>query len=431
MMTAMPAHSTSETTQAIVNAARVLFVERGYRATSLREIAAAAGISHPALRRHFGSREAVLAAVIATYERQSVDALDEKLATAALGANRFAEIARHNATMPGYLPLFAGLVGEASSKQHPAHEALRDRAQRLRAFGEQALAAFEAEGVFSARNDVVAEALRLCAAWDGMQVIAQYLPQRVDVSAMLERYVDLRAHPLAPAGRHEVNAVPTPLPAAMLPRPRDEGGYGVGRQRRAAILADAMQLFASEGFGDTSMRDIANRVGVSKATLFHHFGSKDALLEAVLIERDARVPMMAATLASGRASELLRALPGGVANDMAEQPGLIELCAVLSGESTPASHPGHAYFVERYEMTLAYFTALFSAAAADGDLAPRRDPADEALWFVALWDGLQLHWLYDQEHVDISAQLRLHLTDVLAGASAFDRTSPACGVSTE
>lgn len=37
----------------------------------------------------------------------------------------------------------------------------------------------------------------------------------------------------------------------------------------------------------------------------------------------------------------------------------------------------------------------------------------EALWVLALWDGLQYHWLYDRDSVDVAAQLRAHLADVL------------------
>ncbi len=41
----------------ILDSARTLFVERGYRTTSLRDIAGEAGISHPGLRKHYASKE--------------------------------------------------------------------------------------------------------------------------------------------------------------------------------------------------------------------------------------------------------------------------------------------------------------------------------------------------------------------------------------
>ena len=48
------------------------------------------------------------------------------------------------------------------------------------------------------------------------------------------------------------------------------------------ILDRAAALFASRGFAKTSVRDIADAVGLSKAGLLHHFPSKDALWTAVI-----------------------------------------------------------------------------------------------------------------------------------------------------
>ena len=53
----------------IVDAARQLFVTEGYRAVSLRDIAAAAGLTHPGLLRHFAGKEAILDAVVDDLER--------------------------------------------------------------------------------------------------------------------------------------------------------------------------------------------------------------------------------------------------------------------------------------------------------------------------------------------------------------------------
>ncbi len=43
------------------------------------------------------------------------------------------------------------------------------------------------------------------------------------------------------------------------------------------ILEAAKHLFAREGYGSVSIRDIAEAAGVSKANIFHHFASKEEL----------------------------------------------------------------------------------------------------------------------------------------------------------
>jgi AcrR family transcriptional regulator len=51
---------------------------------------------------------------------------------------------------------------------------------------------------------------------------------------------------------------------------------------KAQIRAAAIELFAATGYDKTSLREIADRVGITKASLYYHFPSKQALLEAVL-----------------------------------------------------------------------------------------------------------------------------------------------------
>jgi len=51
---------------------------------------------------------------------------------------------------------------------------------------------------------------------------------------------------------------------------------------KARILAATDQLFGDLGFDATTTRDIAARSGVNKALIHYHFGSKDALLVALL-----------------------------------------------------------------------------------------------------------------------------------------------------
>src|SRR4051794_16430291 len=47
----------------IIDAAERLFAERGFAATSMRDISSASGISHPLIHHHFGSKEDLYAAV--------------------------------------------------------------------------------------------------------------------------------------------------------------------------------------------------------------------------------------------------------------------------------------------------------------------------------------------------------------------------------
>lgn len=54
--------------------------------------------------------------------------------------------------------------------------------------------------------------------------------------------------------------------------------------RRGELVRAATDYVAAHGFEDLSMRPLAAGIGISHATLIHHFGSKDALLAEILHE---------------------------------------------------------------------------------------------------------------------------------------------------
>ena len=73
---------------------------------------------------------------------------------------------------------------------------------------------------------------------------------------------------------------------------------------RARIRDAAIDLFAERGFGQATVRDIAQAAGVSSGLLRHHFGSKDGLREACDEYAMARTAeLRAAMLQDGRLSD--------------------------------------------------------------------------------------------------------------------------------
>lgn len=53
---------------------------------------------------------------------------------------------------------------------------------------------------------------------------------------------------------------------------------------RERILAVALELFAQHGFGGASIRELARNVGIRESSLYNHFPSKAAILEAIMSE---------------------------------------------------------------------------------------------------------------------------------------------------
>ena len=80
--------------------------------------------------------------------------------------------------------------------------------------------------------------------------------------------------------------------------------------RRAEILSHAMALFFRKGYEETTMNDILESVGLSKGAFYHHFVSKEQLLEAFTASLAAAIAEQAAPLLkeTGSARERLNRL---------------------------------------------------------------------------------------------------------------------------
>ena len=53
---------------------------------------------------------------------------------------------------------------------------------------------------------------------------------------------------------------------------------------RGRLLRAAAHLFLTRGYAQTTVRDLAREVGILSGSLFHHYDSKEAILEAVMTE---------------------------------------------------------------------------------------------------------------------------------------------------
>ena len=52
--------------------------------------------------------------------------------------------------------------------------------------------------------------------------------------------------------------------------------------RREQLLAIAASLFAEKGFKNTTVRDIADAAGILSGSLYHHFDSKESMVDEIL-----------------------------------------------------------------------------------------------------------------------------------------------------
>lgn len=182
---------------------------------------------------------------------------------------------------------------------------------------------------------------------------------------------------------------------AGLVAPRTRGPYRNGVASRARIVRAASEAFGEHGYHGASIRTIAAKVGTSPATLIQHFGSKEGLLEAVLVdwENQAVPPDPSRFRGLAYINELLRhAMPFHI-----EHRGLIELFLTMTAEATNAEHPARDFIQHRYARTLAQVAESIREAISDEEIMPMSEPVieAEARLVFAVMDGIELQWLLD------------------------------------
>ncbi|MEV2244454.1 TetR family transcriptional regulator [Streptomyces sp. NPDC049970] len=184
-------------------------------------------------------------------------------------------------------------------------------------------------------------------------------------------------------------------------------GYAKGRAKRREILDQAMSLFGEAGYRGASLRVIATRCGISHTGLLHHFPTKEALLLAVLEHRD-DVDDVWLSVGGTTGVDRLRRF-AELASLNSTRRGIVELFSVVSAEATAADHPAHAYFVRRYENSVAGARIAYEQARGDGALRDGVAPADAGRQLIALMDGLQVQWLLGGCGTDMAGVLRAHI----------------------
>jgi AcrR family transcriptional regulator len=174
---------------------------------------------------------------------------------------------------------------------------------------------------------------------------------------------------------------------------KSRGPYANAPFQREKILRGALEYFGQKGYWGSSMRDIADHVGMSQASMRHYFGTKTELLTAVLEERD-----LVSSEAAGRTEVVTGSHLGGMVQivaDNAQQPNIARLFTILSAEATSEDHPAHEFFRARYERVAREVHDMLKGAMDHGEISTDVNLEQAARVVLATMAGLQLQWLLD------------------------------------
>ncbi|KAA9106343.1 TetR/AcrR family transcriptional regulator [Microbacterium rhizomatis] len=183
---------------------------------------------------------------------------------------------------------------------------------------------------------------------------------------------------------------------------RERGSYPKGVARRQEILDRAIEVFAKRGAQRTSLRAIAQEVGVTHAALTHYFGSLEELLVAVYRESELRLDDSApAAPPDENPAESMRVS----AEKNREIPGMVQLYSTLVATALEEGHSAAQEFATaRFARLRAELAQRVRHLQSVGGLREDLDPELVAALIIAASDGLQTQWLLDPT-VDLEAGL--------------------------
>ncbi|WNM24439.1 TetR/AcrR family transcriptional regulator [Demequina capsici] len=165
-----------------------------------------------------------------------------------------------------------------------------------------------------------------------------------------------------------------------------------GLARREEILETAMRELAASGYGGTTVRAIARAMGLEPAHILYYFGTREALLEALVDRWDAR-PVARLGDTSAPLTALDRYADAIRAN--LTIPGIVHLYLAFAAEAAERSHRSHEYFRRRFDAVHAQLGDAIRAEQRAGRIAPGVDADAAARELIALADGMQLQALVD------------------------------------
>lgn len=191
-------------------------------------------------------------------------------------------------------------------------------------------------------------------------------------------------------------------------------------ETRAKLIAAARRAFATVGYANASMDDFTAEAGLTRGALYHHFGDKKGLLEAVIAELDAEMNERLCVISARATDRWQRFVDENVGYiEMALEPE-IQRIVLRDGPSVlgdPATWPNQ-------NKCILSMSANLKRLSEDGIIRPG-DP--EAL--ARLLNGALLHaasWIANSPEPEATSRRAVEgIKDLLNGLLRFPLATPA------
>jgi AcrR family transcriptional regulator len=273
----IPTHPALPTAQRLFDTAAALFFEKGFAATTTREIASAVGIQQASLYYHVSGKEDLLHQICVSSLEQLLAEVQSAVLESANPLERIRILARtHVKAILKHQIRYVTMLNEmrALSEPHRAEVVAlrREYANMVRSLIE------EAQAAGSIRNDIPSRYLYLALLNVLNWAVLWYRKgQTLSEEELARMFTSIYLAGASSAA----NRAPFQMPDPRSARKKKGNATAATQSTLERLLDAAAALFSKKGYAATSTREIAEILGIRKASLYYHIENKEDLLYAI------------------------------------------------------------------------------------------------------------------------------------------------------
>ena len=172
---------------------------------------------------------------------------------------------------------------------------------------------------------------------------------------------------------------------------------------RERLIEAATRLFAERGYRDASVQAIGEAAGISRGSIFWHFGSKEGLLWAVVQRAFTRweAETLVPEVGDARGEEAIGRALRAHRRFLADEGGTLRLLFVLMFEALGPRPELAGEFARLHRDLRVLATPWLEEAVADGDFRDDVDPETIVTLIIATLGGIVYQHLLDPEGLDL------------------------------
>jgi TetR/AcrR family fatty acid metabolism transcriptional regulator len=167
-----------------------------------------------------------------------------------------------------------------------------------------------------------------------------------------------------------------------------------GQEKRRAILAAAVRVFARQGFHTCRVADIAEEAGVAYGLVYHYFASKEEILDTLFLERWGLLldAIQQADREQRSPRDKLAAIASFIVDSYRHDPDLMKVIVV---EVTRAANTFGRTHLQLIRDAYSRIAAIVADAQVAGAFRTEITPEFAALAFYGLVEQVLTGWIFN------------------------------------